>query len=347
MSGPPLLRIRDLRARFHTPDGDVRAVDGVDLDVSAGERVGIVGESGSGKSALMLAILGLLPKGAASMTAEAVEFEGRDLRRLSREELRRLRGDRISMVFQDPLTSLNPYLTIGDQVGEPLVVHRGLGLREARRRAAALLAEVGIPDADRCVLSYPHQFSGGMRQRAAIAMALACGPALVIADEPTTALDVTVQVQILDLLRRIQEARGTAFLLISHDLGVVARFCGRVDVMYAGRIVERSPAAGLFGWSAHPYTRALLCLARPSGPLEGPGSASGRRLPILRGQPPDRIRRSPGCPFAPRCGIAMDRCLQEEPRLEPVAASPGRERACFAPLPLPPEPPELPERSAP
>jgi oligopeptide/dipeptide ABC transporter ATP-binding protein len=327
----PLLRVRGLRVRFRGEDGPVEAVRGVDLDVGPGERVGIVGESGSGKSALALALLGLLPR-SAEVAAEALEFEGRDLLGLGAEERRRLRGDRMAMVFQDPMTSLNPYLTIGDQVGEPLVVHRGLGLRAARARAVELLAGVGIPDPAARAAAYPHEFSGGMRQRAMVAMAIACRPALLIADEPTTALDVTVQAQVLDLLLEIGRSSGTAIVLITHDLGVVARFCQRVLVCYAGRIVERAPAGDLFRAPAHPYARALLRSApRPDVPVPGEGP---RRLPAIPGRPPDLFAPPPGCAFAPRCGLAMDRCRSDDPRLEPVPGAPGRERACWAPFPL-------------
>jgi len=317
-----LLRVQDLHARFHTPDGVVQAVRGVDLALEAGERVGIVGESGSGKSAMSLALLGLLPRPPAEVWAGGIEFEGMDLQRMDPEKLRRLRGNRISMIFQDPMTSLNPYLTIGDQVGEPLVVHRGLRPRQARARAAELLAEVGIPDPARRVNAYPHQFSGGMRQRAMIAMALACKPALLIADEPTTALDVTIQAQILDLLKRIQEGSKMAVIFITHDLAVVAEFCDRVNVLYAGQIVERAPTAELFDDPAHPYTRALLRVVRQDGADgdEGPG-----KYFAIPGRPPDLVDPAPGCPL---------RCHRENPRLEPLAGSPDRERACWAPLPL-------------
>jgi peptide/nickel transport system ATP-binding protein len=328
MNSPTLLRVRDLRVRFHGDEGAVRAVDGVDLDVAAGERVGIVGESGSGKSALALAVLGLLPP-SATVAAGAIEFEGRDLLRMAPRERRRLRGDRIAMVFQDPMTSLNPYLTVGEQVAEPLVVHGKMRPREARERAADLLARVGIADPRRRLRSWPHEMSGGMRQRAVIAMALACGPSLLLADEPTTALDVTVQAGVLDLLLDLQEERGMAVVLITHDLGVVARFCGRVAVVYAGRIVERAPTRDLFREPAHPYTRGLLRVI----PRADVGTAPGR-LFAIPGRPPDLAAPIAGCAFAPRCGLATDRCRAESPPLAEVPGAPGRARACWAPLPL-------------
>ncbi len=326
---PPLLSVRGLHVHFHTPRGVVRALRGIDLDVAAGEAVGLVGESGSGKTVLSLAVLGLLPRPPASVSARSVEFEGRDLRRLSPRELRRLRGNRIAMVFQDPLTSLNPYLAIGDQVAEPLLIHRGLGARAARGRAEELLARVGIPDPGRHLRSYPHELSGGMRQRAMIAMAIACEPALLIADEPTTALDVTIQAQILDLLSGLMRSSGTAVVLITHSLAVVAGFCDRVDVLYAGRIAERGPTEPLFAAPAHPYTRALLRVAsRAAAPAEG------KRLFAIPGLPPDLIESAPGCSFAPRCGLAFERCREEGPGLAAVPGEEGRERACFRPLPL-------------
>ncbi len=324
-----LLNVQDLYAQLHTTDGVVRAVNGVDLAVEAGERVGIVGESGSGKSVMSLAVLGLLPRPPALVRAEAMEFEGKDLLQMGPEELRQIRGNRISMIFQDPMTSLNPYLTIGDQVAEPLVIHRGLRNREALARARELLAQVGIPQPERQIGAYPHQFSGGMRQRAMIAMALACHPALLIADEPTTALDVTIQAQILELLRRLQDASGMAVILISHDLGVVAGFCDRVNVMYAGRIVERAPTEALFSEPTHPYTEALLKVVQQVDAEEGEREG---RLFSIPGRPPDLTALPPGCPFAPRCSHVLDRCRSEDPSLEPVMGTPGRERACWAPL---------------
>jgi oligopeptide/dipeptide ABC transporter ATP-binding protein len=307
----------------------VKALRGVDLDVAPGEAVGLVGESGSGKTVLGQAVLGLLACPPGAVAARSIEFEGRDLRRLGADELRRLRGNRISMVFQDPLTSLNPYLTIGDQVAEPLLVHRGLPARRARDRAAELLAEVGIADPGRRLKSYPHELSGGMRQRVMIAMAIACEPALLIADEPTTALDVTIQAQVLDLLARLRRSIGMAVVFITHDLGVVAGFCDRVNVLYAGRIVERGPTGPLFAAPAHPYTRALLRVASRDGT-----AGAGERLFSIPGLPPELIDPPPGCSFAPRCGLAIDRCRQESPVLEAIPGKDGRQRACFRPFPL-------------
>jgi oligopeptide transport system ATP-binding protein len=330
MKTDPLLRVRGLRVLFDAPGGAARAVDGVDLDVGAGERVGIVGESGSGKSAMALAILGLLPRPPARTAAEILEFEGRDLARASASELRRLRGDRLSIVFQDPMTSLNPYLTVGDQVAEPLAVHRGLRARDARERAADLLARVGIAEPRRRLRAYPHQLSGGMRQRVMIAMAVACGPSLLFADEPTTALDVTVQAQVLDLLASMQEEKGMAVVLITHDMGVVARFCDRVAVFYAGRIVERAATLDLFREPAHPYTRALLRVVPRAD--RDPGGTG--RLFAIPGRPPDLVAPIRGCSFAPRCDLAEARCGIEAPSLEAAPGAAGHERACWSPLPL-------------
>ncbi|MGL5094855.1 MAG: ABC transporter ATP-binding protein, partial [Planctomycetia bacterium] len=253
-----LLDVRNLSTSFPTPDGLVRAVDGVDVKVEAGRAVGIVGESGSGKSVLSMTILGLIASPPAVVSADAVEFEGVDLRTLSPAELRQRRGNRMAMIFQDPMTSLNPFLTIGDQISEPLIVHGKASSSQAWKRAVELLAEVGIADPARRARDYPHQFSGGMRQRAMVAMALACNPALLIADEPTTALDVTIQAQILELMQRVRRDHGASVVLITHDLGVAAGFCDEIYVMYAGRIVEKAPTARLFAAPAHPYTKALL-----------------------------------------------------------------------------------------
>ena len=329
MTMPPLLSVRALHVHFHTSRGVVKALRGVDLEIAPGEAVGLVGESGSGKTVFGQAVLGLLPSPPAAVAARSIEFEGRDLRHLGADDLRRLRGNRIAMVFQDPLTSLNPYLTIGDQVAEPLLVHRRLAARRARDRAAELLAEVGIADPGRRLRSYPHELSGGMRQRVMIAMAIACEPALLIADEPTTALDVTIQAQVLDLLARLMRSSGMAVVLITHDLGVAAGFCDRIDVLYAGRIVERGATGPLFAAPAHPYTRALLKVASRGGT-----AGAGKRLFSIPGLPPDLIDPPPRCSFAPRCGLAIDRCWQEAPVLEAIPGEEGRRRACFRPFPL-------------
>jgi oligopeptide transport system ATP-binding protein len=315
-----LLEIKNLRTTFRSDEGDVRAVDGVDLDVNEGEVVGVVGESGSGKSVTMLSLMGLIePPG--RVEADELRFEGKDLLTLSAEEMRRLRGNRMAMIFQDPMTSLNPFLTVEEQVCEVLEVHKGMRRSGARDRAVALLEEVGIPGAARRLRDYPHQFSGGMRQRVMIAISLACEPSLLIADEPTTALDVTIQAQILDLLRKLRAERKMSVILITHDLGVVAGMCERVRVMYAGRIVEEGPTRALFKTPRHPYTKALLSsLPRLDEP-------EGSQLRTIPGLPPNLSRVPPGCAFHPRCSYAEERCRADVPRLE--SASEGHRKACF------------------
>ena len=317
-----LLEIRDLSARFDTHRGTVRAIDGVSLHVAAGETLALVGESGSGKSVTALATLGLLPHPPGVVDGGEVLFEGRDLRKLGERERRTLRGRRIGMIFQDPMTSLNPLLTIERQLTEVLQVHEGISRRAARPRAAAGLAEVGIPAPESCLDAWPHELSGGMRQRVMIAMALLCRPALLIADEPTTALDVTIQAQILDLLRGLREEHGMALLLITHDLGVVAGHADRVAVMYAGRIVEQGDARPLFHSPAHPYTRGLLAsVPTLAGDPDAP-------LPSIDGQPPNAAELPPGCAFAPRCSLASRQCRAARPSLAPLDESPRRV-ACF------------------
>ncbi len=319
-----LLEIRNLRTSFRSDEGLVRAVNGIDLDVAEGEVLGVVGESGSGKSVTMLSVMGLVePPG--RVEAERIRFEGKDLLRLPAEEMRRLRGNRMAMVFQDPMTSLNPFLTVEEQVCEVLEVHKGMRRRAARERAVALLEEVGIPGAGRRLRDYPHQFSGGMRQRVMIAIALACEPSLLIADEPTTALDVTIQAQILDLLRRLRAERKMSVILITHDLGVVAGTCERVKVMYAGRIVEEGPTRALFRTPRHPYTRALLAS------LPRLDEGEGAQLRTIAGLPPNLSRIPPGCPFHPRCAYAEDRCRTDEPRLE--SAAEGHRKSCWVEVP--------------
>jgi oligopeptide/dipeptide ABC transporter ATP-binding protein len=306
-----LLEVDDLAVRFKTLRGEVYAVNGVDLAVDSGETVALVGESGCGKSVTALAILGLLGR-TAQITGGEVRFDGRDLVRCPEGELRRLRGASISMIFQDPMTSLNPVMTIGAQIREILEVHTALRGADARSRAVELLEEVGIPDAARRAEQYPHQFSGGMRQRAVIAIAIACNPRLLIADEPTTALDVTVQAQILSLMRRLIADHGMALLLITHDLGVVADTCATTNVMYGGRVVESATTRQLFRAPAHPYTVALL---RSIPALDGDRKV---RLTAIAGQPPV-LRSAPvGCTFAPRCPRALDRCRSDAPVLEPT-----------------------------
>lgn len=303
----------------------MRAVDRVSLDVPAGRTVALVGESGCGKSVTSLAVMGLLAPNA-RVAGGAMWFDGRELGGLSGTARRRLRGGRMAMVFQEPMTSLNPLMTVGLQVAEGLRLHRGLTGRAARRRVIELFEQVGIRDAADRVDAYPHQFSGGMRQRVMIAMAIACEPGLLIADEPTTALDVTVQAQILELLRALQRRRGLALLFITHDLGVVAEIADTVAVMYAGRIVEQAPTAELFAAPQHPYTRGLL----QSMPRLRPGRRDpAARLPVIPGEVPDPLRRPPGCAFHPRCelGRAEGRCQGQTPALE--AAGAGHWCACW------------------
>jgi oligopeptide/dipeptide ABC transporter ATP-binding protein len=320
-----LLEVEDLRVQFQSRHGTVRAVDGVTFAIDAGEVVGLVGESGSGKSVTGLSLLRLLPK-AARITSGRIRFDGRDLLALSERQMRQVRGNQIGMVFQDPMASLNPTLSVGTQIAESYSLHRGGSRQAAVNRAAELLDAVGVPDARLRLGDYPHQFSGGMRQRVMIAMALACSPRLLIADEPTTALDVTIQAQILSLLRDLQRHFEMAVLLITHDMGIVAENTHRIMVMYAGQIVEQSPTAPLFEHRLHPYTEALLgCVPR----LYAEG-ASSDRLVSIPGAPPDLATLPPGCRFAPRCPQARDLCTDALPRLESLPSR--RQVACFFPL---------------
>ena len=330
-TGEPLLSVRGLRVEFpgSRHASAARVLRDVDLDVNAGETVAVVGESGSGKSMTALSILGLVPP-PGLVVAGSIRFGSRDLLQLKERQLRDLRGNRIAMIFQEPMTSLNPVLTIGRQVAEPIRIHRGVSWKEATERAAELLRQVAIPDAEQRLDSYPHEFSGGMRQRVMIAMALSCDPDLILADEPTTALDVTVQAQILELLQRLTHERGTSLLLITHDLGVVARYADRVAVMYAGNVVESAPAASLYERPQHPYTQGLLrCIPRLDG-------NAGERLVPIEGQPPDLARTATGaCAFAPRCPIAHDRCRAEQPELVTIDGvdGGGHRCACWGPAP--------------
>jgi len=307
--GTPLLSVRDLHVEFAGRGRVVRAVRGLSYDIGPGETIGLVGESGSGKSVSALSLLGLLPKHVGKVTAGSAVFQGQDLLHLPEDKLRRIRGARIAMIFQDPLSSLNPVLTIGRQITEAIETHRGVSIREARKRAVALLDLVGIPAAASRINDYPHQFSGGMRQRAMIAMALSCEPSLLVADEPTTALDVTIQAQILELLRRLRTELGMAVLLITHDLGVVAGFADRLAVMYAGRLVELGPAETILADPAHPYTIGLL---RSLPRLDRPRQAA---LTPIEGSPPDLASSLDGCPFAPRCAWRLDRGWTDAPPL--------------------------------
>jgi oligopeptide transport system ATP-binding protein len=306
-----LLEVKNLTTQFFTQDGVVQAVNGISYNLEEGETLGIVGESGCGKSVSVLSIMRLIPDPPGKITDGEVLFYGRDLLKLSDDEMRRVRGAEIAMVFQDPMTFLNPVLTVGFQIMEALKLHQGMDDKEARERAAELLSLVGIPKAADRLDDYPHQFSGGMRQRAIIAMALSCNPLLLIADEPTTALDVTIQAQIIDLVKRLQEQLGMAVIWITHDLGVVARLTRRVIVMYAGYIIEEASVKDLYGSPRHPYTIGLL------GSLPRLDESSIKLLSIP-GQPPDQVALPEGCPFAPRCEYVTERCIQENPSLETV-----------------------------
>jgi oligopeptide transport system ATP-binding protein len=317
-----LLEVRNLCTEFRTGVGIVPAVDGISYPVEPGETVAIVGESGSGKSVGALSLLRLIPNPPGRITAGQVLFAGRNLLELSEDEMREVRGGEIGMVFQEPMTSLNPVLTIGRQITETLEQHRGADRAECERRAHELLGLVGIADARRRLQQYPHQLSGGMRQRIMIAIALACEPKMIIADEPTTALDVTIQAQILELMQRLTSQLGVALIVITHNLGVVARYADRVNVMYAGRIVESGSAAAIYHNPRHPYTMALL---RSVPRLDRPRQA---RLDPIEGQPPDLTRLDQGCSFRPRCRFAVEACAASRPPLVAIGA-PGQQSACF------------------
>ncbi len=320
----PLLEVRDLKTYFKTEGGLFRAVDGVSFQVRRGRTLGIVGESGCGKSVTSLSIMGLVPQPPGIKAGGEILFEGEDLLRKRPAELRRIRGSAISMIFQEPMTSLNPVFTVGDQIVEAITAHLSLGAAEARERAIAMLRRVRIPSPERRIDDYPHQMSGGMRQRVMIAMALACGPKLLIADEPTTALDVTIQAQILDLMRTLRDETGTSIILITHDLGVIAEIADEVVVMYAGKIVESAPVRHLFADPQHPYTIGLM------GSI--PKLDEERtRLASIEGTVPAPFALPEGCRFNPRCPFADDRCRREEPPLR--ALSEGHAVACWkAPL---------------
>ena len=316
-----ILQVRDIRTRFKTQEGTVHAVNGISFDLNEGELLGVVGESGSGKSVTMMSLLKLLPMPPAEIASGEALFNGRDLIRLSDEALRRVRGREIGFIFQDPMTSLNPVLTVGYQLTEHLRRHLGMTRSQVRGRAAELLALVGIPQAEARLDDYPHQFSGGMRQRVMIAIALACDPKVLIADEPTTALDVTIQAQILELVKRLRQELGMSIIWITHDLGVVAGMADRVMVMYGGFVVERAGVSELYGNPQHPYTRGLL-ESLPRLDEEG-----DERLQGIEGQPPNLLSQPSSCPFAPRCPYAFERCTEENPLLEEVGD--GHEVACW------------------
>jgi len=317
--GETLLELRDLKTHFFTDEGVARAVDGVSYEVRRGETLGVVGESGCGKSVTALSVMRLIPDPPGRIVAGSIHFEGKNLATLPEPEMRRIRGNRIGMIFQEPMTSLNPVFTVGDQIIEAVVLHRGLSKAEARGRAIEMLRKVGIPSPESRVDDYPHQMSGGMRQRVMIAMALSCDPQLLIADEPTTALDVTIQAQILDLMRKLQEELGMSMLLITHDLGVVAQNAHHVAVMYAGRVVEYCDAREMFGNPRHPYTVGLF----RSIPRLG---ARAARLDTIPGVVPSALEFPDGCRFHNRCPFAEPKCSTEEPALRPIA--PGHTVAC-------------------
>lgn len=316
-----LLEINDLAVTFNTREGRVHAVNGVSYSVSEGETLGIVGESGCGKSVSMLSVMRLLHEPPAQIEGKGINFRGKDLLGFSQAEMRNIRGSQIAMIFQDPMTSLNPVLTIGFQMTEPLILHMGLDKREARDQAIEILQKVGIPEAENRLRDYPHQFSGGMRQRVMIAMALSCNPALLIADEPTTALDVTIQAQIVDLVKRLRDQFDMALIWITHDLGIIAGLADRVIVMYAGFVVEEAPVNELYAHSQHPYTRALL---RSLPQVDGSRSDT---LEVIEGMPPDLIALPKGCPFADRCSFVKEKCVQENPPLAEI--SPNHRSACW------------------
>jgi len=325
--GAPVLSVRDLRTQFHTSDGVVRAVDGVSFDVGRGETLCVVGESGCGKSVTALSVMRLIPADAGRIAGGTITFDGTELTGLSEAEMRRIRGNRISMIFQEPMTSLNPVFTVGEQIAESLRIHQGLTGAQAEARAIEMLELVRIADPKRRAGEYPHQLSGGMRQRVMIAIALACNPAVLIADEPTTALDVTIQAQILNLMLELKERLGTAIVLITHDLGVVAETAQRVIVMYAGRKVEEAQVDELFRHPLHPYTRGLMAsIPRRSATGRKRGAVRGR-LQEITGIVPSLREEIVGCAFAPRCAFAVDRCRAERPPLETLR--PGHTTACW------------------
>lgn len=318
----PILDVKGLKTVFRTRGGEVHAVNSVSFHLRPGELLGVVGESGSGKSVTMMSLLRLLPSPPAEMRDGAVMFGGQDLLKISNEQLRNVRGSKIGFIFQDPMTSLNPVYTIGYQLAEPLRAHMGMNKARARSRSIELLELVGIPDAERRLKDYPHQFSGGMRQRVMIAIALACDPQVLIADEPTTALDVTIQAQIIELVKELRQKLGMAIIWITHDLGVIAGIADRVMVMYAGQVVEEGPVKEIFDDPRHPYTQALL---KTVPAVRGPRA---EKLQVIEGQPPILTEAPTSCQFRNRCQFAFERCAEENPLLTPISA-PGHKAACF------------------
>jgi len=318
-----LLEVRDLKTYFYTEDGTVPAVDGVNFSLDKGETIGIVGESGCGKSVTSLSVMRLIPTPPGKIVGGDIVFEGENILEKSEVEMRHIRGNEISMIFQEPMTSLNPVFTIGDQIMEAIVLHQGAGKREARSKAIDMLKLVGISSPERRIDEYPHQMSGGMRQRVMIAMALSCNPKLLIADEPTTALDVTIQAQILDLMLKLKENFGTAIMLITHDLGVIAETVEKVAVMYAGKIVESADVVSIFKAPAHPYTAGLLgCIPKVNEDRE--------KLQVIEGVVPNPFSMPSGCRFHPRCGQVKDICMEREPHL--VDIEDGHQVSCWKSL---------------
>ena len=317
----PLLEVRNIKTYFHTQDGIVKAVDGVSYDVNRGETIALVGESGCGKTVSALSILRLVAEPAGKILAGEIIFDGVDLLKLSDEDMHKMRGARISIIFQEPQTSLNPVLTIGRQISEGLEFHKNMSLREGMQEAVRLLKLVGIPHPERRIYDYPHQFSGGMRQRAMIAIAIACQPQLIIADEPTTVVDVTIQAQLLELIRNITKELNTALILITHNLGIVARYAKRVFVMYAGNIVEYGSAMDVYHYPCHPYTAGLLAS------VPRLDETRKTRLQSIEGQPPDLIALLTGCPFQERCIYSIPQCLKEKPPL--LEITPNHYAACW------------------
>jgi oligopeptide transport system ATP-binding protein len=316
-----LLQVEDLEVRFYTKDGEVQAVNGISYRMEQGDTLGLVGESGCGKSVSTMAMLRLIPEPPGKITGGRVLFEGRDLLKMRPNQMHEIRGSQISVIFQDPMASLNPVMTIGNQIAESMQVNLGVDKQQALRQSVELLEHVGIPNAADRIRDYPHQFSGGMRQRVMIAIAISCRPKLLIADEPTTALDVTIQAQIIDLVKRLQQELGMAVIWITHDLGVIARLAKWINVMYAGAIVERGPIVRIFKNPAHPYTIGLL------GSLPGLDVTSDQDLRFIEGAPPDMIRLPPGCPFVPRCAYRTEQCSAERPQL--VNVEPDHLAACW------------------
>jgi oligopeptide/dipeptide ABC transporter ATP-binding protein len=318
-----LIQVKNLRTSFFTPEGEVRAIDGVSFEIGEGKTLGLVGESGCGKSVTSLSIMRLIPSPPGRIVGGEILYRGRDLLKLNNEEMRKIRGNEISMIFQEPMTSLNPVFTVGNQIGEAIRLHQGLGKKETRAKTIEMLRLVKIADPESRVDAYPHQLSGGMRQRVMIAMALSCNPSLLIADEPTTALDVTIQAQILELMKELQRKMGMALLLITHDLGVVAERADGVAIMYAGKIVERASAQAIFAKPFHPYTVGLL------HSLPGTGAKKKKRLDAIPGVVPSPLHLPSGCRFRDRCPKAAGICAETEPPLKEL--EPGHWAACYFP----------------